>query len=845
MKSIDTDIRYVYQNIVFTKDGRTQAWYEYDGFHASFEQEPYLFSYFHSLHRLFRSLQREIHCLIVPIRQSLDDVERKYLNITSGNLQEVSCAHTDQVFSYLKDSNELGDEENKDRYFIGVELGKQATENKGDESFAEAAQGVLDSVGGWIGLSAKERKVSEGRIAQAQEREKKVREMLDQSKLGFHPCLAQTMAFLIPWTFNVGIQHKTGEAGWFQDFTPVTNAKNELLGRIPQQDDIVNLFVTGVENPRDRKYLILHQTDDDGRHQDTKVAYMQVKKMPADMFFPQTRWLEVLKNLSYSVGVSVKMTYQSSRKRLTKLRIKKSNLEDQANHLNEYGEKAGSNVYEGIDHAEEVIADEERERSGSYLMSILFAVHAPDDETLHARIEEVSEAFEKIGIKTQNTYGLQLRSMMEALPGSRRYVTEFIQDCDVNVVASSFFGVRRDLGDPYGFYFGRSDDDAPVFQIPAYAASGAGKTSAVAVVFSGETGAGKSMAANQYVYESALFGAKVLVLDPKNERKNLGHWDEKLTELGDELNFITLSNQDEDAGKLDPFVIFDNLQDAQDISRMIISYLVGISFRGNIEESTMLHKAVAAVANKPNPSIRYVKDELWTLAKGEEKQYVTTTAKQAAIQMANIIDAFEGMSLAKLIFGEPTQNHQGLNANRQLNILSVDQLEMPNKDTPPSEYTENHTISIAIMYALAAYMKRFVRMFPDDVTMIAVDEAWNFFSSDMGSQIFNSLFREGRALLAPTLLMTQNLNDLPTDLWPQVGTVFSFRTQSEPEIEAVKKHMNLGTDPNFDTVIQGLENGECFMKDIQKRVGIMSTRILQAHLFNAFDTSRDVTAKNA
>lgn len=844
MKAIDTDIRYVYKNIIFTKDGRMQAWYEYDGFHSSFDHDLHLFAHFDKLKQLFSHLQCDVHCLIVPIRQSLDDVRRKYLNITSGNLQEVACQHTDAVFSYLKDSDELGAEENKDRYFIGVELGNQETRQKGGESFTEAAQGILDALGGLVGLSAKERKISEAKITQALAREKKARELLMQSKLGFHPCLARTMAFLIPWAFNVGVRNTSGETGWFQDYTPVMNGNNEIIARIPQQDDVVNLFVTGLENPRDRKHLVLHQTDDDGNHQATKVAYLQVKEMPAEMHFPQTRWLEVLKDLPFSVGVSMKMTYQTPEKRMMKLRVKKANLEDQINHLAEHGEKASSNVHEGIQQSEKVLADEEKERAGSYLMSILFAVHAPDEQALNARLKKTQEAFEKIGIKTQNTYGLQLRSLMESLPGSRRYVTAFMQDCDVHVVAASFFGIRRDLGDPYGFYLGRSDSDMPVYQIPGYAASGAGQTSAVAVVFAGETGAGKSVAANQYIYESALFGARVLLLDPKNERKNLGHWDEKLTELGDELNFITLSNQDEDAGKLDPFAIFANLQDAKDITRMIINYLVGINFRENIEESTMLHQAIAAVARYPNPSIRFVKDELWGLAQGGQTQYVTKTAKQAAIRMANIIAQLEDMSLAKLIFGQRTQPGTALDVNHQLNILSVANLDMPDKNTNPNEYTETNVMSIAIMYALAAYMKRFVRMFPDDVTMIAVDEAWNFFRSDMGGQIFDSLFREGRSLLAPTLLMTQNLNDLPSDLWPQVGTVFSFRTTYEDEIEAVKKRMDLGGDAALDLDIQRLADGECFMKDIQNRVGIMQTRILQAHLFEAFDTSRDVTAKN-
>ncbi|MDD1516268.1 hypothetical protein PVA20_29605, partial [Priestia sp. CNPSo 3706] len=111
----------------------------------------------------------------------------------------------------------------------------------------------------------------------------------------------------------------------------------ELIARIQTEDDVLNLQLTGIENPKSRRYLTLHQTDAKGYNHQTHVAFLHMVGMPEEIHFPETRWLEALRSLPFAVGVSLKMSYQDADQRLRKLRRKKSNLEDQANHLNAFG----------------------------------------------------------------------------------------------------------------------------------------------------------------------------------------------------------------------------------------------------------------------------------------------------------------------------------------------------------------------------------------------------------------------------------------------------------------------------------------------------------------------------
>ncbi|MDF9655509.1 hypothetical protein P5765_27040, partial [Bacillus cereus] len=116
--------------------------------------------------------------------------------------------------------------------------------------------------------------------------------------------------------FNLGVRYPQGWKGWEERFTPITNKKGEIIARVQTKDEVLNLQMTGIENPKSRRHLTLHQTDAKGVNHQTHVSYLHLVKMPDTIYFPDIRWLENLRNLPFGVGVSLKMTYQSPDKRL-------------------------------------------------------------------------------------------------------------------------------------------------------------------------------------------------------------------------------------------------------------------------------------------------------------------------------------------------------------------------------------------------------------------------------------------------------------------------------------------------------------------------------------------------
>ncbi|HHW4765960.1 hypothetical protein V5N20_14040 [Staphylococcus aureus] len=57
-KRLDFDIEAVVENIIFTKDGRMQAWFEFEGFHSNFDTENELLIKFRQLKRVFKEVKK-------------------------------------------------------------------------------------------------------------------------------------------------------------------------------------------------------------------------------------------------------------------------------------------------------------------------------------------------------------------------------------------------------------------------------------------------------------------------------------------------------------------------------------------------------------------------------------------------------------------------------------------------------------------------------------------------------------------------------------------------------------------------------------------------------------------
>ena len=296
--------------------------------------------------------------------------------------------------------------------------------------------------------------------------------------------------------------------------------------------------------------------------------------------------------------------------------------------------------------------------------------------------------------------------------GSKRYLNDYIQYVTSDFLAGLGFGATQMLGESEGIYIGYSlDTGRNVYLKPALASQGVkgSVTNALAAAFVGSLGGGKSFSNNMIVYYSVLFGAQALIVDPKAER---GRWKETLPEITHEINIVNLTSEEQNRGLLDPYVIMEKPKDSESLAIDILTFLTGISSRDG-EKFPVLRKAIRAVTNSEERGLFKVIEEL--RAEG--------TAISTSI--ADHIESFTDYDFAHLLFsdGDVTQS---ISLEKQLNIIQVADLVLPDKETSFEEYTTMELLSVAMLIVISTFALDFIHTDRSVFKIVDLDEAWSF-----------------------------------------------------------------------------------------------------------------------
>lgn len=304
----------------------------------------------------------------------------------------------------------------------------------------------------------------------------------------------------------------------------------------------------------------------------------------------------------------------------------------------------------------------------------------------------------------------------------------------------------------------------------------------------------------------------------------MGGWKDTLPEISDETNIVNLTAEEQNKGLLDPYIIMNNSKDAESLAIDILTFLTGISSRDG-ERFPALRKAIRAVTNS---------DERGLLRVIEELRVENTTTTNS---IADHIESFTDYDFAQLLFsnGDITQS---ISLEKQLNIIQIADLVLPDCDTEFEEYTTMELLSIAMLIVISAFALDFIYSDRSIFKIVDLDEAWSFLQVAQGKALSMKLVRAGRAMNAGVYFITQNTDDLLDEkLKNNIGLKFAFRSTDQNEI---KKTLSFfGVDPedeNNQKRLSELENGQCLIQDLYGRVGVMQFHPLFEELFHAFDT---------
>ena len=485
-----------------------------------------------------------------------------------------------------------------------------------------------------------------------------------------------------------------------------------------------------------QRYLRLEHED-----KESYVSYFTVNAIVGELDFPSSEiFYFQQQQFTFPVDTSMNVEIVENRKALTTVRNKKKELKDLDNHAYQAGGETSSNVVDALDSVDELETDLDQTKESMYKLSYVIRVSAPDLDELKRRCDEVKDFYDDLNVKLVRPAGDMLGLHSEFLPASKRYINDYVQYVKSDFLAGLGFGATQQLGETTGIYMGYSvDTGRNVYLQPSLASQGVKGTvtNALASAFVGSLGGGKSFCNNLLVYYSVLFGGQAVILDPKAER---GNWRETLPEIAHEINIVNLTSDKDNAGLLDPFVIMKNVKDAESLAIDILTFLTGISSRDG-EKFPVLRKAVRSVTQSDSRGLLHVIDEL--------RREDTPISRN----IADHIDSFTDYDFAHLLFSDGTVEN-AISLDNQLNIIQVDDLVLPDKDTTFEEYTTIELLSVSMLIVISTFALDFIHSDRSIFKIVDLDEAWAFLNVAQGETLSNKLVRAGRAMVIvqnPTL----------------------------------------------------------------------------------------------
>ena len=803
-------IKYIDNNLVWNKDNEVFAYYELIPYNYSFLSAEQKFIVHDSFRQLIaQSREGKIHALQIATESSIRSMQEQSKKLVTGKLKEVAYQKIDEQTEALVSM--IGDNQVDYRFFLGFKL--MVTEEQLNLknikksvwlTFTEFLHEVNHTLmndfvsmpNDEINRYMKMEKLLENKIS----RRFKVR------RLEIHD-------------FGYLMEHLYGRDGIaYEDYEYQLPKKKLRRETQIKYYDLIRPTRCVIEESQ--RYLRLEHED-----KESYVSYFTVNAIVGELDFPSSEiFYFQQQQFTFPVDTSMNVEIVENRKALTTVRNKKKELKDLDNHAYQAGSETSSNVVDALDSVDELETDLDQSKESMYKLSYVIRVCAPDLDELKRRCDEVKDFYDDLNVKLVRPAGDMLGLHSEFLPANKRYINDYVQYVKSDFLAGLGFGATQQLGENTGIYMGYSvDTGRNVYLQPSLASQGVKGTvtNALASAFVGSLGGGKSFCNNLLVYYSVLFGGQAVILDPKAER---GNWKETLPEIAHEINIVNLTSDKDNAGLLDPFVIMKNVKDAESLAIDILTFLTGISSRDG-EKFPVLRKAVRSVTQSDSRGLLHVIDEL--------RREDTPISRN----IADHIDSFTDYDFAHLLFSDGTVEN-AISLDNQLNIIQVDDLVLPDKDTTFEEYTTIELLSVSMLIVISTFALDFIHSDRSIFKIVDLDEAWAFLNVAQGETLSNKLVRAGRAMQAGVYFVTQSSGDVAKEsLKNNIGLKFAFRSTDINEIKQTLEFFGIDKDDeNNQKRLRDLENGQCLLQDLYGRVGVVQIHPVFEELLHAFDT---------
>jgi len=824
-------IKYFERNLIFN-DSNKECWamFKMEGFNYDYHSNKKKIALLNRLARFIANIGEEAKILIIPVAQDIDSHYKSLVDRLDKKdaLYKAAQAHAYGTSKYLKDKIKKKGNSNDYMVYVLTKLKSSESIIKDlKDAFLYLIKSPLRTIEEFFSVDTKTILEREFKTFLSLTNEY----LKSQSKrIRLKEADVYDTQWLIRRSTRRGLGEvkvrknlrKNGDGSLIEiPWTPFSERviKNGEYAVRAYEKDVLSLPEGVIDLSEKRTLKVIH--DDGISYQ----AFLAITHIPDGIEFPGNEWLLVLQDYPIQTEVCIHINTIEHKESMRKIGGKKREIKGQIEHIIESEDEVPDDLLEAKQSADEMEAELKATRDPISRVSITLCLAADNKEELEESVDFIKEFYEDHYFMVERPLADQLKLFMEFIPGTGRYLNDYVLPLPPRTLAGSMFGATRMLGDNVGPYIATTGVLEKNVYLDMSRACRLNRSASA--VFLGNLGMGKSFNANLLMYLQVLYGGKALVFDPKGERKK---WLWTLPEFEGMINVIELSPSIEDKGKLDPFIIYkDDMEEAGEIALNILAEIFKIDPKD--DEYIAILEAINYTKKHERPCMSILADRLLNFPESDEFYSV-------AKKVGRRIKLLREVGMAGLLFGNGDE--EGLSFDKRINVLQIQNLKLPDREANKEDYSQEEIISTVLMIPIASFAKKFV-LSPKDKNIFKVilfDESWALSATKKGAELQNFFSRMGRSLYAGSILIGHSVNDLKGEgVQNAVSYKFCFMQDNTEEIKRVLKFLNLEVTEENIREVRSLKNRECLFQDLDGRVGKIKFDCVFEHLINAFNTT--------
>lgn len=818
-------ITYFKDNLIFNQDKSVWAVFKMTGYDYDFLADDAKIRILYKTARFLSGILSEAQILIVPTQQDNQEHFKALVHQFSREdpLYENAVLHARQTERYLEEQKSWNGAANDYRTYLLIKL----AENNEYELVDSLRQGIqyflkdpINAVNVFMNLDTKD--LLESRLEQSIKMAEKWFYSQNQ-KLRLSKVETEELQWLIKRSAFRGMSGQINlfyanqkRDVWEPEAEYLETEGGEKIIK-PFGRDVLNLFSGSIY--QGKRYLKIVQDKNRVSYQ----TFLAITHIPEPLEHPGSEWLYMLQQLNEQAEVCIHIKMVEYRDALRKVTRKKMEIDSQMEHIAGANADIPEDLAEGKEYADMLEGELKGQKAPLLNTSILICLAAETVEDLERKTATVRGIYEDMSFGIERPLADQLKMYLQCLPSVGACLKDYVMPLTPLTLASGVLGATHELGDNKGGYIGTTGAEGKHVFLDLGRACLLNRSASA--TFFGNLGVGKSFNANLLLFLTILYGGYGLIFDPKGERS---HWKEQLKILNGQIHVVTLSPDNTNKGKMDPYNMYlDHIDEADELALNVISELLKIAPASM--EYTAILEAQRKMRCDPVPSMMRLisilnsfpeEDELYKCAK--------FLARRLYLQSEN------GMS--KLLFGDGSE--EAISLDNRLNILQIENLKLPSQTAAKESYTNEETLSTVLMAVAAHFAKKFALVKRPVFKVILFDESWMLGKTVEGVKLYDFLSRMGRSLYTGCIFNGHSVLDIPNEgIKNTITYKFCFQTNNDSEAARMCEYLELEPTQENKEVLKNLRNGECLFQDLDRHVGILRFDAVFQDIIEVFSTT--------